>query len=100
MSEFKTTLPLPIDELLKLLPEGAAIHPRDGIALTADKKSVEVTWYADRLKTNASRAVEYSIEALRGQGDPPRELIEETRAVKVQNEEVAPEAVKVRKLKK
>ena len=88
MSEFKTTIPLPLDELLKLLPSGSALHPRESIKLSTDKTGVEVTWYNENIKTNATRPVDYPLESLRGEADAPTEIIAES--IKVQNPKVAP----------
>ena len=87
MSEFITNLPLPIEDLLKLLPPGSALHPRDSVKLSADKTEVQVTWYNEDIKTNANRPVDYPLASLRGDAEQPDEILAECR--KVQTPKVA-----------
>lgn len=75
MSEFRTVIPLNLEAVLKQLPPGSALHPRHGVRMTPDN-NVEILWYNESLKTNASRAVDYSLDALAGKEPLPPEIIQ------------------------
>lgn len=90
MSEFKTVIPFNLEAVLKQLPPGSALQPRHGVRLTPEN-NVEIFWYNEAIKTNASRAIEFSLDAINGKEPMPPEIIQPAGndPVRVINEAVA-----------
>jgi hypothetical protein len=68
MSKFKTTIPVDVEQVKKLLPPGAHL---DGVTFDAGNNSVEVRWQHDGFRTPLDHAVEYPLAKLIAQNLPP-----------------------------
>lgn len=67
MSKFKTTIPVDVAAVKKLLPAGAFF---DGVSFDDETNSVEVRWQHDPFKTPFDHAIEFPIEHLQA-GEVP-----------------------------
>lgn len=56
MSKFKTSIPVDVDAIKKLLPEGAYVH---GVEWDEEQKDVNVLWEHDAFKTPVDFPVEF-----------------------------------------
>jgi hypothetical protein len=94
MSEFKTIIPFNLEAVLKQLPPGSELLAARAVRLTPDN-NVEVVWYNEGIRTNATRPVEFSLDALTGKAELPSEIIDSevplpaSETARVPNETVA-----------
>jgi hypothetical protein len=90
MSQFKTLINLPINDLIARLPKGHHIDPQSGIRLSDDKQSVVVEWSHDAIKTPFSRALEITIAQIEGTESLPDRVDPGVGFQRVPNVPVAP----------
>jgi len=64
MSKFKTSIPVDVDSIKKLLPAGSFLH---GVSWDAQRSAVDVLWEHDDLKTGRDFPADYSLEKLKAE---------------------------------
>lgn len=71
MSQFTTSIPINMSEVLSRLPKGAFVHPTRALRLSADGSRVELQWEHDHWRTPYTRPVEVSVAQLSGEEPMP-----------------------------
>jgi hypothetical protein len=92
MSKFTTTIPVPVDAVLKMLPPNSFVNT---VRIGEDKASLVVEWEQDEWRTPYTVPVEVSAKALANEEPLP----ETVKCKRVQNGDVAPTATNKAKKK-